>query len=97
MKRTVLARAAQRDLDEIWDYTADRWSQAQANRYIDHIRRACKKLGRGDARGRSIDDVRPGYWKLAVKSHFLFYRVEDSGVIDIIRILHQRMDIEAHL
>lgn len=97
MKRYVLARAAQRDLDEIWDYTADRWSPAQANRYIEHIRGACEKLGRGDARGRSIDDVRPGYWKLAVKSHFLFYRVDDRGVIDIVRILHQRMDIEAHL
>lgn len=60
MKRYVLSRAAQRDLDEIWDYTADRWSPAQADRYIDHISDACEKLGQGSARGRLIDDMRPG-------------------------------------
>lgn len=97
MKGYVLSRAAQRDLDDIWDYSAETWSPAQANRYVENIRDACEKLGTGRARGRSVDDVRPGYFKLAVKSHFLFYRVIGGDIIDIVRILHQRMDIEAHL
>lgn len=96
MKGYVLSPAAQRDLDEIWDFSAATWSPAQANRYVEQIRAACEKLGAGKSRGRSIDDIRPGYWKLAVKSHFLFYRVIDD-VIDVVRVLHQRMDIEAHL
>ncbi|MBV9117008.1 MAG: type II toxin-antitoxin system RelE/ParE family toxin, partial [Acetobacteraceae bacterium] len=32
-----------------------------------------------------------------VASHFLFYRVTGAGVIDVVRILHQRMNIAAHL
>lgn len=34
---------------------------------------------------------------LAVQSHVLFYRVTDAGLIDVVRILHQRMDVAAHL
>ncbi|MBV9775965.1 MAG: type II toxin-antitoxin system RelE/ParE family toxin [Acetobacteraceae bacterium] len=47
--------------------------------------------------GLPIDAIRPGYRKLAVASHFLFYRVTEAGMIDVVRILHQRMDIAAHL
>ena len=57
------------------------------------------KRGRAidDIRGRAIDDIRPGYRKLPVASHFLFYRIADAGTIDIIRILHQRMDAASRL
>jgi toxin ParE1/3/4 len=97
VKGYVFSLAAQRDLDHIWDYSAETWSPAQANRYVENIRDACERLGTGRTRGRSIDDVRPGYFKLAVKSHFLFYRVIEGDIVDIVRILHQRMDLEAHL
>ena len=93
----LLSPAAQADLSEIWDYTVRRWSQAQAERYILAIRDSCKALADGTRRGRSIDDIRAGYLKLPVGSHFLFYRITDSGQIDVVRILHQRMDVAAHL
>jgi len=32
-----------------------------------------------------------------VKSHFVFYRVSDGGLINIVRILYQRMDVTARL
>jgi toxin ParE1/3/4 len=42
-------------------------------------------------------DIRPGYLQIAVGSHVLFYRVGDGGKIDIVRILHRRMDVESRL
>ena len=93
----LLSPAARADLSEIWDYTAERWGQAQAERYILIIRDSFEALANGTRRGRSIDDIRAGYLKLAVGSHFLFYRLTDSGQIDVVRILHQRMDVAAHL
>jgi toxin ParE1/3/4 len=81
MKGYVLSLAAQRDLHDIWDYSAEAWSR-------------CERLGAGRARGRSVGDVRPGYFKLAVQSHFLFYRVLEGDIVDIVRILHQSMDID---
>jgi len=97
MKGYILSPAAQRDLNDIWDYSAERWSPSQANRYVEAIQDACQKLGAGNRRGRQIDDVRPGYWKFAVKSHFLLYRVTGDDTVDVVRILHQRMDTAAHL
>ena len=37
------------------------------------------------------------YRKASVGSHFLYFKSNDSGKIAIIRILHQRMDVESHL
>src|SRR4051794_35404435 len=93
----VLSPAARNDLNHIWNYTARNWRTGQADRYILVIRDACAALADGNRRGRAIDDIRPGYRKLAVRSHFLFYRVTESGLIEVVRILHQRMDVSTHL
>ena len=86
-----LTPQAERDLEEIWLYTFENWSAEQADRYHSQIMAAIEGLAGGSKQGRAIDDIRPGYRKLAVASHFLFYRIADAGMIDIIRILHQRM------
>ena len=93
----LLSPAAQADLSEIWDYSARNWGTEQADRYILRIKETGEDLAAGRKRGRPIDDIRPGYRKLAVQSHFLFYRVTDTGLIDVVRILHQRMDVATHL
>jgi toxin ParE1/3/4 len=93
MSGFLLSPAARADLTEIWDYTASRWGVEQAERYVRELTTACQGLADQRLTGRTIDDVRAGYSKLAVGSHFLFYRRTDSGLIDVVRILHQRMDI----
>jgi toxin ParE1/3/4 len=97
MTRYLLSPAAQTDLEQIWDYSVRTWGEEQAERYVLGIRDACQALADGRKQGRSIDDIRPGYRKLAVASHFLFYRITDDGPIDVVRILHQRMDAPSHL
>jgi toxin ParE1/3/4 len=92
-----LSPAAQVDLGRIWDYTARNWGMEQAERYILGIRDACAALAEGTRPGRAIDDIRPGYWKLPVQSHVLFYRVTGSRMIEVMRILHQKMDVTARL
>lgn len=93
----LLSPAAQNDLSDIWDYSVRVWGTAQAEQYILSIRVACEALAEGRSEGRANDDVRPGYRKLAVGSHFLFYRCAESGEVDIVRILHQRMDSPGRL
>jgi toxin ParE1/3/4 len=93
----LLSPAARADLSEIWNYSARNWGEEQADRYILAIRDACAALADGKRQGRAIDDIRPGYRKLAVQSHLLFYRLTDTGLIDVVRVLHQRMDVAAHL
>jgi toxin ParE1/3/4 len=93
----LLSPAARVDLAEIWDYTAGRWGVDQAERYIRDLTDACQAVADERRAGRAVDDIRPGYFKLAVGSHFLFYRFTDAGLVDVVRILHQRMDIAAQL
>ncbi len=96
MTRYVLSPQAQADLDEIWDHSAAHWGDDQAEAYARQIQAAIEMIAKTSRRGRPCDDIRPGYFKLAVGSHVLFYR-QIGEIIDIVRILHQRMDFDRHL
>ena len=95
MRELRLSPAAAADLDAIWDYTAEHWSADQADRYTDDIRDACHALAAGRKTGRATD-VRPGYLTYTLRAHIIYFRDRDNG-IEVIRILHQRMDADRHL
>ena len=96
MARFVLSPRAQADLDKIWDYSAEAWGDDRTERYIHEVWQAIKSVAKNPRHGSSCDDIRTGYFKYAIGSHFLFYRLIPDG-IDVVRILHQRMDFERHL
>ena len=96
MTHYVLSPRAQRDIDEIWDYSASIWGVQQAEVYVRQIRRAVEIVAEDPCRGRNCDNIRAGYRKYPAGSHFVFYRVVEGG-IDVVRILHQRMDFDQHL
>ncbi len=90
-----LSPLAESDLEEIWLYTAETWSLDQADSY----HRAIIKAIEGLASGRNIwqkSNVLDGYWKYRVGKHIVFFRSPD-GFLDVIRILHERMDVNQHL
>ena len=88
-----ISKKAVSDLEEIWLYTVEKWSTEQADRYynliFDEINYICKNI----SAGKSMEHVRKGYRASKVKSHLIFYRIINN-TIEVIRILHERMDIE---
>lgn len=94
--RYRLTPAAQRDLSSIWDYTVERWDEDQAEIYVLEIKNAIERIADQPHRGRTVDDLRPGYRRYAIGSHLIFF-VEDDGDVEVIRILHQRMDPDRHV
>lgn len=96
MSGYVLTPAARADLDALWTFGETQWGAARAELYIREIQRAVETVAKDPRRGRPCDDIREGYFKFAVGSHLLFYR-RRADVIDIVRILHQRMDFDRHL
>ena len=88
-----ISKKAVSDLEEMWLYTVEKWSIEQADRYytliFDEINYICKNI----SAGKSMEHVRKGYRASKVKSHLIFYRVINN-TIEVIRILHERMDIE---
>jgi toxin ParE1/3/4 len=89
-----LSPLAEADLERIWVYSLDNWSVQQADRYHGDIVAVLVDLAAGRRTGRPVS-VREGYLKYPVGSHFVFYRLTDRSV-DVIRILHKRMDVERH-
>ncbi|HBC08964.1 MAG TPA: hypothetical protein DC046_15500 [Rhodospirillaceae bacterium] len=93
-----LTPRAGRDLGEIWDYTANRWGMAQAETYLRSLQSALEFLAAEPERGQACDDIRPGYRRQPTGSHVIFYKMsETADGIDVIRILHQRMDVAQNL
>jgi len=84
------------DLDKIWDDTAERWGVDHAEFYIRQIRQHIEAVAARPALGRACPQVRTGYYKYRSGSHFLFYRLIDGG-IDVVRIVHERMDFGRYL
>jgi toxin ParE1/3/4 len=95
MKSLVFSPAAQADMESIWDYTVTHWGPAQADAYTDDIRDACNALACGHRQGRPVD-VRPGYLKYPAGSHVIYFR-EHGSRLEVVRILHGRMDVNRHL
>ncbi|XBH21575.1 type II toxin-antitoxin system RelE/ParE family toxin [Jonesiaceae bacterium BS-20] len=91
-----LTPAAQRDLSAIWDFTEERWDRHQAEIYLREIQEAVERIASNPERGRPCSHIRHGYRRYSIGSHLIFY-VERERSIDIIRILHQRMDPTRHM
>jgi toxin ParE1/3/4 len=92
-----ISREANRDLEQIWLYTYENWSLKQADRYINLIIDEIEHLAINPASGKDCGHIRKGYFNARVQSHLIFYKLDlKANQIEIIRILHQRMDFEAH-
>ena len=92
----IISKEAIADLDEIWYYTFEKWTVEQANRYYNLIFQEIDYICKRPHSGKPLDDILKGYRVSKVKSHLVFYKVVNE-TIEIIRILHQRMDIENRL
>lgn len=95
MKTIVFLPAAEVDIEAIWDYSADRWGESQADLYTDEIVHTCEALATGSKPGRPVD-VRPGLFKCRVSSHVIYFRNTAERIV-VIRVLHGTQDVERNL
>lgn len=95
-RRCLLSPKAQADLDVIWENTVKRWGLDQAEVYTRQLWRDMQSIAMQPTIARSCSEVREGYYKYRSGSHVIFFRRMDDG-IDVVRILHERMDFERHL
>jgi toxin ParE1/3/4 len=90
-----LSRKAEEDLERIWLYTLEIWSKEQADRYLSLIFDEIEFITANPKTGQDFDHIRKNYRYSKVKSHLIFYKHKKSeDVIEVIRILHERMDLE---
>lgn len=93
----IISYEAANDLDDIWLYTIDNWSEEQAERYFKLIFEEIEYLCKNPQSAIDYSHIRKGYLLSKVKSHLIFFKINKKEELEVIRILHQMMDIETHL
>jgi len=94
----IISQEANQDIENIWLYTFENWSAEQADRYFDLIINEIEYLTEHPKSGKDYNQIRRGYFCTRIKSHFIFYKINlKKNQIEVIRVLHQRMDIESRL
>ena len=98
MAKIRLSRKAIADLDGIWDYTAQTWSQDQAVVYYQLLYTATQGLNHLPVfLERSYDVIKPGLFGFKVGHHIIIYKKGNNGSIIVDRILHEKMDYQRNL
>jgi len=92
-----ISEKAVEDLENIWTYTLHKWSIEQADRYYNLIIDEIEFITKNFMAGKSMDHIKNGYRASIVKSHLIFYKKSQDNKVEVIRILHQRMDIETRI
>jgi toxin ParE1/3/4 len=82
---------------KIAGYTLDQWGAPQRDAYISELFEAFSHLADTPEIAIKIDNIRNGYRKFPQGSHVIYFRYSSTNVIEIIRVLHKRMDAQAHL
>ena len=89
-----LTNEAVKDMEDIWAYSYKKWSVEQADRYYNLIIDEIEYIASNPRTGRSVEHIKEGYRVSKVKSHLVFYKFNIDKTIEIVRILHQRMDVK---
>jgi len=94
MAKVILRQKAIDDLNNIWDYTFEKWSEKQADKYYATIRMTCNGIGESPNIGKEYDGVSRNLLGLKSGKHIIFYQVILNERIEVVRILHERMDLK---
>jgi len=97
MPKYYLTHKAVADLDEIWDYTFEQWSEKQADDYYDMLIASCEKIAQNPSLGRNYKGIIDNLYGLRTNRHIIFYRIIKDDEIEVERILYERMDLESRI
>lgn len=92
MRKVRLTLAAKGQLKDIWRYTFETWGKQKADAYLIEIEKKLNLLSGNPSLGRARPDVKANYYSIKVNKHIVFYLFDDE-CIDVIGVLHERMDV----
>lgn len=92
-----LTHKAVQDLNRIWNYTFDKWSEKQADNYFGLLLETCHDIAKNPDSGKNYEGIAAGLLGQKVNRHIIFYRKPDPQFVEITRILHERMDLKSRI
>jgi len=97
MAKYFLTNKAVEDLSEVWEYTYEVWSESQADKYYELLTNSFSEIVQNPAIGKNYEEIDSAILGLRVGKYIVFYRAVKSSDIEIVRILHQRMDLKSRM
>jgi len=94
--RFRISELAQSDLENITRYTRDQWGRDQRDRYMLAMETQFEVLAQNPRLAAERVDYDPPVRIYKYEKHLIVYAINDGGIL-IIRVLHQSMDVAAHL
>lgn len=94
MAKYYLTGKAVEDLNRIWYYTFENWSEEQADKYYHFLLDNCQYVADNPGLGKSYDSIKHDLYGLKTNQHIIFYRKLSKEKLEITRILHGRMDLK---
>ena len=94
MGKYRISRKAIDDLSAIWEYTYEEWSEIQADKYYWMLIEACNEISDNPEIGKNYSIIAKDIFGIRSGHHIVFYRSVENNDIEIVRILHEQMDLK---
>jgi len=95
MNNYRLSRLAVADLEEIAEYTIERFGIEQSHLYRDGLKTCFVQLASNPDIGRRVEQLIRGLRRFEHQSHVVFY-ISEPDYLLIVRVLHSSMDVPRH-
>jgi toxin ParE1/3/4 len=96
MGKYVLSPQARKSLKNIKYFSFKEFGEVQTKLYLEQLRQGMQSAADSPLNGLARDDIKTGYYSKPLNSHIIFYRIT-SVHLEVIDVLHQRMDYIRHL
>ncbi len=90
--------AAQHRIKQIWHYTDKTWGEKQADKYVRGLYKAIEKAAGNKNLWKKVEHKEAkGIFFVPYEHHYIFFREMSKGVLGVVNVLHDRMDIPNRL
>ena len=96
MAKFIFSQKAINDLNGIWDYTVETWSEKQADKYYEGISQQVSEISKNPDLGKRYVEVDGNLLGFRTEKHVIFYQIS-GNTIEVIRILHAQMDLKKRI
>lgn len=92
-----LTPEAKQDIRGVWLYTAEQWSEQQADRYTGLLEACFRRIAGRRARSKGFSERYPQVQVTRCEHHYVFFLRPEGQKPVIFAVLHERMDMLARI
>jgi len=94
MAKYFLTNKGVDDLESIWQCTIETWYEQQSDLYYSQIISTCNQIADDTSiLDREYTEIHQGLYSRRFCKHLIFCKITTDNNIEIVRILHERMEI----